>query len=620
MLTPTDGSSFALCGLKLSVQLQFPMFTVLAELQISDRPTIYAVVAGYLLVLVCVGLVFRRFSSNTSDYFRAGGQGTWWLVGGSVFMGQFSAWTFTGAAGAVYQVGWSQVVTYGAGSVSYFLLALGPAAWFRRTRMITTADVIRLRFGPGMEQFFAYLQLILAPLFGGLHLYSLAIFVTSLLGFEIHTAILVLGFVVLFYTAMSGAWAALAADFIKAVVLLPIAVLLAVLCLRHFGGVGGFLAAIRGAGLETVYAPFKSAETLAKIPNVTVGYFTWGFLVAYYSTQIAMINTLANSAKFLAVKDDREARRASLLGAAALLLGTLIFFIPPMASRLMIPAEVAAMPLRAPTEGAYAAMAIYLLPAGLVGLVLVAICASTMSTLDIALTGLSGLITQNIYPALARAFGATPLEGRPRLVLGRIVNLCCALTIIGIATIMARLGTGGVFNLMIKIMAQVMAPIYVPLMWGMFARRVPNWAAPLSIVVGAAVSSGIEYAPALFGSSPWLYWQQILALWLSSSAAFWGACLVYWRRTPDPVIVAREADYFGRVSRPVDFAAEIGQGNDGRQMRIIGMFGLAMAAAMLLLLIPASSAGHAGKILVIAGTTAVIGGLLWVNGRRNHAT
>jgi Na+/proline symporter len=278
------------------------------------------------------------------------------------------------------------------------------------------------------------------------------------------------------------------------------------------------------------------------------------------------------------------------------------------------------MPLRAPTEGAYAAMAMYLLPAGLVGLVLVAICASTMSTLDLSLTGLAGLITQNIYPALSRRLGVKPWEGRARLILGRVVNLCCALAIITIALIMARLGSGGVFNLMMKIIAQVMAPISVPMMWGMFVRRVPNWATPLSIVVGFVVSSGIEYGPGLLGSAPWLYHEQIFALFAASTLAFLGACWVYRRGAPDPEIVAREAEFFSRWSSPVNFTAEIGQGNDGRQMRIVGRFGLAMAAAILLLLIPASSAGHSGKILVIAGGTAVVGGVLRYFGRANRTT
>ena len=80
---------------------------VIAILAIEDKATIFSIVAGYLLMLMLVGLAFRRFSKNTSDYFRAGGKATWWLLGGSMFMQSFSAWTFTGAAGAAFQAGWS---------------------------------------------------------------------------------------------------------------------------------------------------------------------------------------------------------------------------------------------------------------------------------------------------------------------------------------------------------------------------------------------------------------------------------------------------------------------------------------------------------------------------------
>ena len=80
---------------------------MLATLVLQDRTTIFAVIGGYLLLLITVGIVFRHFSKDTSDYFRAGGKAAWWLIGGSVFMQGFSAWVFTGAAGAAFRVGWS---------------------------------------------------------------------------------------------------------------------------------------------------------------------------------------------------------------------------------------------------------------------------------------------------------------------------------------------------------------------------------------------------------------------------------------------------------------------------------------------------------------------------------
>jgi len=101
-----------------------------------------------------------------------------------------------------------------------FAVITGP--WFRQLRCVTGADVIRLRFGPAMEQFIAYLGMLDGPIYGGVQLYGLAIFTSALLDVNISTTIVVLGFVVLFYSALSGAWAVLAADFIKAVVLMPI--------------------------------------------------------------------------------------------------------------------------------------------------------------------------------------------------------------------------------------------------------------------------------------------------------------------------------------------------------------------------------------------------------------
>jgi len=83
--------------------------------------------------------------------------------------------------------------------------------------------------------------------------------------------------------------------------------------------------------------------------------------------------------------------------------------------------------------------------------------------------------------------------------------------------------------------------------------------------------------------------------------------------TPGEAALEREREYFSRRDRPVDFAAEIGAGNDGRQLRVVGAFGTALGLAILLLLIPASSAGHWGKIGVVALATCATGsGMLWL--------
>jgi hypothetical protein len=89
---------------------------------------------------------------------------------------------------------------------------------------------------------------------------------------------------------------------------------------------------------------------------------------------------------------------------------------------------------------------------------------------------------------------------------------------------------------------------------------------------------------------------------------------------PDAAALAREQEFFTRRNRPVNFAAEIGVGNDGRQLLIVGTFGAVLGLAVLLLLIPASSASHARKILAVAFSTIALGSLMiWLGRKADRA-
>ena len=588
---------------------------LIASLVIQDKTTIFAVVAGFLLMLLGVGVVFRRFSKDTSDYFRAGGKATWWLLGSSMFMQGFSAWTFTGAAGAAFQAGWSLSLMLFSNVLMFVSLALVTGPWFRQLRCITGADVIRLRFGAGMEQFIAYLGTIMGPIFGGVQLYGLAIFTSILLGVNVNLTIILLGIVVLFYSALSGAWAVLAADFIQALVLMPIALLLAALCLQQFGGPGGLLAAIDHAGLSAAFAPIKTPAVMATMGGVDPNWFTLLFFIAWYGNNIINANSLngASCSRLLAAKDGREARRACFLAGGLFAVGLFIWFIPPMTARLLIANDVLSMPLPKPVEGAYAAISIYFLPPGLVGLVLVGMCAATMSSLDSGLTSLAGNITENIYPALCRVCHITAWTGRARLIFARLVNLMCAVVIIACALVMARFGQGGIFKILLDIMGTIVAPISIPMVLSIFLRRVPSAVPTVSIAVGLTVSLAIYVTPLAAHLHPWTFQSQVGTVAAVTLVIFF---VVRALVRPDAAALAREEEFFSRRDCPVDFAAEIGAGNDGRQLRVVGGFGTTLGLAILLLLLPASSAGHAGQIGIVAFSTFTIGALMIWAGRR----
>ena len=59
----------------------------------------YVVIAGYLVFMVLIGILFTRLNRDTGDYFRSGSKGSWWMVGTSAYMAGTSAYTFTAASG-----------------------------------------------------------------------------------------------------------------------------------------------------------------------------------------------------------------------------------------------------------------------------------------------------------------------------------------------------------------------------------------------------------------------------------------------------------------------------------------------------------------------------------------
>ena len=574
---------------------------------LAGNPVIYAVIAVFFLVLIAVGIAFRRSSRDTSDYFRAGGMAKWWLVGTSLFMSNFSAWTFTGAASAAYHSGFSLTLMFWINVVAYIGPILATAGWMRQFRTITSPDIIRLRFGSTTEQIYSYLSVVTGPVWSALQLYTLAIFCSSILGVRVDLAIFVLGVVVLFYAAVSGVWAVLAADFVKCLVVMPISVVLAFLCLKRLGGVSAMFHRIGDLGLTAVYAPIKSPELAAQIP-VATGQFTIMWFTAWTLNQVITQNSLSQANKYQSVKDGKEARMAAGLAAVLMLFGAVIWFIPPITARLLFEQQVLAMPLKNPAEGAYAVASMNLLPIGLVGVVLVAVFSATMSSLDVGLTGLAGIITQNIYPGICRRLGWQERQGAQRLRLGRAVNTCCCGLIIILAELMNSFSKGGAFGALLNLMAILGAPFVVPLFWALFIKRSPPWAALASLGCGYLTSAAINLKPSLMGGEAVSWSNQIFFILGSASLGFLFSCFFYSEK--DQENVARLEEFFRLRDTPVDFQREIGEGNDARQLRVAGTFGVVMGVLVALLALVPSSRGFGMVFFSVASISGGMGALM----------
>ncbi len=434
----------------------------------------WLVVGTYLGFMLAVGLVCKRMNRSSSDYFRGGGQMLWWMSGTSMCISSISLWTFSAAGVRVYQTGFYQVAAYFTGLAGIPLLYVFFAQRYRRMRVVTSADAIRRRYGRTSEQAWVWLTVPINIFYSGVGLHIIALFVGAALGLEVNQVVVALGLIITFMAMLGGAWAVSASDFLQGLVTVLIAV---IVCLRTFmlpevGGVTGFI--------DQLPAEFMDFNLWSR----PVIWMPWLLTMAVMYTFRAMsMDDLG--AYFLKVKDDRHARWQVVLYAFTPLLPLLVF-LPIMASKWVIPDMAETFPnLKQPEEGAYIAIAMKVLPQGMIGMLICAVFAAQMSSLDTGLNKSAGFITCNFYRDVLRP----KAPERELLWIGMIFTLIFGTLIIGVGIAITNHRELNIFDFTLMLAPILQLPLVVPMVMGTIVRRTPGWSAWSSALVGIAVGA-----------------------------------------------------------------------------------------------------------------------------------
>jgi SSS family solute:Na+ symporter len=570
-------------------------------------PYDYAVLAFYFVYLLVVSWVFRRFVHNISDYFRSGGQVIWWMAGGSAFIVSFSAWTFTGAASRAYGDGWPIMMIYLGNAAGFVASALYFAPRFRQLRVITSMQAVRARFGPANEQFFMWLTLPLRLMYAGIWLYGLGVFFSAAFALELTPTILLAGGTVTVIALVGGSWAVVASDFIQVLILMPVTMVATVLAVARLGGAGAFVHQLSATRLN--FGKLFSDD------------FLLFWCLAMLAKQFFSSNSLTEAPRYFCVKDSRQARQAAFLAAALMLLGIVIWFVPPMAASVTNPDLARLYPgLRQPGEGSFFAIAAATFPVGMLGLLVSGVFAATMSAMDAGLNSNAGIFVKNFYQPTLRP-GATERE---LLLAGKLTTLAFGAAIIALALGCSRFGQFSLFQLMLDFGVLVALPQTVPLVLGIFIRRTPAWSGWSTVLVGFAtgwltrhfltVDWALRHVGGHAGPNDWerQNWDQAIGVGLIVVA---GTAWFCWSRRfyrHESAAYKSAIDAFSRqIELPVgpDHAAAPAATED-RQSGLIGWLCLPYGAAICLLaLIPNPTSGRLAFIFC-GGVLLLIGGAL----------
>ena len=546
----------------------------------------YLVIAGYFLLVVGIGFAFKTMAKqSTSDYFRGGGRMLWWMVGSTAFMMQFSAWTFTGAAGKAFTDGFAVCLVFIANTFSYFCGWAYFAQRFRQMRVDTPTEAIRRRFGHENELFFSWALIVFSLINAGIWLNALGVFSSAVFEADITMTIVATGLTVLFVSVVSGAWGVVASDFVQTLTVAIVSLACAVVALVKVGG-----------PVELV-ANFPSNFLIG--PNMNYPLLLVGTFVFFLVKQLVTIMNLHDSFRFLNARDSVHARKAALLAMGLMGVGSLIWFIPPWAAATLYPDAPAAYS----GLGNKAADAIYLvfarnaMPVGTVGLLLAGLFAASMSSMDSALNKNSGIFVRSMYqPFLAKR--NRPVSDKHLLKVSRLLSLISGLIVILMALFFKSLSELSLFDLMMSVSTMIQVPLLIPLIVGIFVKKTPQWAPWATVALGLVVSWLMKdvITPQLVAS--WMGLNELtarevvdmnlmltLAAHLFITAGFFCSTTFFYSEEKDNYRLLRE-DFFTDLETPV-VADEAQGGYDHQQRDKLGTMVMLMGSGILLMaLIP----------------------------------
>ena len=430
----------------------------------------WIVLGLYFLVMVAIGAWSYRQVDDSADFFAAGGKMPWWLSGISHHVSGYSAVVFTGYAAVAYTDGFTLYVWWAVSvAVALFIGAILIAPRWARLRMYfgiqSPTEYLKTRYNLPTQQLLAWSGSLLKVFDVGAKYAAIAILLQVIAGVPLYIGIVLAGLVSLVYVTIGGLWADALNDFAQFVVQVLAAIVLFVAVLAKLGGVGEI---------------FGMWDRLPEGNNdLFAGEYTPLFVLAFLLiTFLSYTGGTWNLAqRFIASPAGSSARKAAFLSAALYLTFPLILFFPMWAAPIFFPNI-------GDPEQVYGVMARQFLPSGLLGLVLAAMFAATMSMTASDSNAISSVVTRDILPVLGQSF--RNLSGARSLLLGRITTfLFTALTLL--VAVYAD-AFGGIIGLIVVWFAGLLGPTAIPMIFGLLPtfKHSGSAAAIISTLAGIA--------------------------------------------------------------------------------------------------------------------------------------
>lgn len=343
----------------------------------------YAVMAVYAAAVLGIGFWANRRQKDTEDYFLGGRRLPWWAVGISLVATSFSSASLIGGTGFGFSNGLGYLQWQIGDLIAVVIVCALFMPFYARLKLTTAYEYLEVRFGRVARVVASLLFLCQTAVRAAILVYAPALALQAVVGWSVEASIVVSAVAAVVYSAFGGITAVVWTDCIQFAVI--VIAVIATLAVVGSDIPGGLEAAWEYAGAHdrleavTVSADMKSPFNLL------------GAVVPYMVLALALFGTGQQAVqRYLSCKDLRSARRAALTGwlAGTIALGvTLALGVCLFAwTKLSAPGEAFTV---GKGDQVLPRFLVERMPAGLAGLMLAAIFAAAMSSMDSAIHSMS---------------------------------------------------------------------------------------------------------------------------------------------------------------------------------------------------------------------------------------
>ena len=433
-------------------------------------PLDYGIMVGYFVAMLFIGTFFGKGQGSTKDFFFGGQRFSWWLIAFSLVATTIGSYSFVKYSRIAYGFGLASTQTYLNDWIWLPLLLFGwlPILYFGRLTSIP--EYFEHRFSPLARRVVTAMLLVYLVGYVGINLYTMGKALHTLLGVDVFLAAQVVAVISAIYVTFGGQTSVIMTDLFQGIMLLATGLVIL------------FLGADRLGGFDLLWTHLPRGHRMAFPPfNEHASYSAVGIFWQDAMANSAMFYFLNQGIlmRFMAARSVQEGRRAAVAVLAVLMpLAAIVVASGGWVGRAFVHAGV--LPGDISGDDVFFVVAEMLARPGMFGLIMAALTAALMSTVDSLITAIAAIVVNDVYVPLR-----PESDDAARLRAARIASV--AVTLLGVALVPVFQQFGSIYAAHGAFTAAITPPMVVALLLGVFWRRYTPTAAVATMVGGGLI-------------------------------------------------------------------------------------------------------------------------------------